>query len=194
MRALVTLALIVIVSLAFGTASGAPKPAAPKPSPTATPNPTVAALSRASGAQFDVAFMRELIPVHEEAIEVAYAATLNADHTELLQWNQRMIDRKSGQVKQMLTFLQEVGAAPGRRNASVVTDGVKKMRSLRGPALERAYLPMIIAHLEQSTALARLAVTKATKKELRDLAQTVVRIESAETAMLRGWLKAWYGR
>ncbi|MDR7522488.1 MAG: DUF305 domain-containing protein [Armatimonadota bacterium] len=166
--------------------------AGPSPVPPPTPHPTVAALSRLNGPAFDAAFMRELIPVHEEAIEIAMAATLNADHPELLRWNQVMIDRKSAQVRQMLAWLQEAGASPGKRNANVVTDPVKKMRGLSGASLERAYLPLIAAHLDHSVALAKVAATRANRQELRALAQTVVAVEGREAAMLRDWLRKWY--
>lgn len=200
MRSRRLLALIALASVALSgmisaatPLAAAPKPAAsPKPTASPTPNPTLATLSRLSGPAFDVAFMRELIPIHEEAVEIAMAATLHANHSELLRWNQVMIDRKSGQVRQMLAWLQEAGASQGRRNAGAVTEPVKKMRSLRGAALERAYLPLITAHLERSTALARLAVTKAERGELRSMAQAIVTVETREAAQLRAWLKAWY--
>ena len=184
--------IILIAASSLGAAPAATPKTAPKASPT--PNPTIAALSKLSGAAFDVAFMRALIPIHEEAVEIALAATLNADHPELLQWNQVMIDRKSGQVRKMLAWLQEAAASAGPRNAGVVTDSVKKMRTVRGADLEKAYLPMIAAHLQQSTALAALAATKATKPELRAMAQETLKAENAEVGMLKEWLKKWYGR
>lgn len=200
MRCRLLFALIALVSLALpnvlhaaATPVALPKPAvSPKPTASPTPNPTLSALSRLSGPAFDVAFMRELIPIHEEAVEIAMAATLHADHPELLRWNQVVIDRKSGQVRQMLAWLQEAGTSPGRRNVSVVTEPVKKMRSLRGAALERAYMPLIAAHLEWSTALAKLAATKADRQELRSMAQAIVTVESREVARLRAWQKSWY--
>jgi uncharacterized protein (DUF305 family) len=171
-----------------------PAAAGPAPAPTAAPRPALAALSALNGPAFDVAFMRALIPLHEEAVEIALAATLNADHSELLQWNQVMIDRKSGQVRQMLAWLQAAGAAPGRRNANVVTAPVKTVRSLKGAALEKVYLPMMAAHLEQSVALARLAVAKASHPAVRAMAQRIVDTEKREAAMLRAWLARWYGQ
>jgi uncharacterized protein (DUF305 family) len=188
MRILATLLLVVLMAPAL---EAAPRP---RPTPTAMSNPALTSLARLSGKDFDVAFMRELIPVHEEAIEIALAATLNADHSEVLQWNQRMIDRKSGQVRNMLTWLTEAGASPGRRGANVVTDSVKKMRSLTGAALEQAYLPMMAAHLERSAALGALAATKASRAEIRTMASEVARVERQEAAMLRAWLKQWYNR
>src|SRR3972149_4581042 len=59
------------------------------------------------------------LPAHEEAVEIAMAATLTADHTELLKWNQRLVERKNAQVRQMLTWLREAGASPAQRNVGV---------------------------------------------------------------------------
>ncbi|MGQ0550931.1 MAG: DUF305 domain-containing protein [Armatimonadota bacterium] len=190
MRIVLVLALVVLLATTLASA------AKPKvtPKPAVMPNPTVAALSKLSGQAFDVAFMRELIPVHEEAVEIALAATLNADHTQLLQWNQVMIDRKSNQVKKMLTWLQEAGASPGRRAANVVSDPVKKMRSLGGAALEQAYLPMMALRLEHGAELGSLAATKASKPEVRSFAAELMKVEKQEAAMLRTWLKQWYNK
>lgn len=197
-----TLSLVALILTAVLLASGSGPAGAASSSTRSTStrtavaqapaDPTVVALSKLNGKDFDVAFMRALIPVHEEAIEIAMAATLNANHPELLQWNQVLIDRKSGQVRHMLAWLQETGASPAGRGAGVVTERVKKMRSLTGEALERAYLPMITTHLEKSTALAALAAAKAGRAEVKGMAQTLVKVERQETTMLRDWQKKWY--
>ena len=155
-------------------------------------DPAVASLAALSGPAFDTAYLRTLIPVHEEAVEIAMAATLTADHIELLKWNQRMVERKNAQVRQMLTWLREAGASPAQRNVGVATPAVKKLRGLKGGALERAYVPMMASHLERSVALSRLAATKAHRPELRAVAQEIVRVESQEVTLLRGWLRKWY--
>ncbi len=188
----VVLAALLLVTLSVALPAAAAPSSTPKPAPTLTPNPTLAALSRLSGPAFDVAFKRTIIPIHEEAVEIAMAATLYANQPELLRWNQVMIDRKAAQVRQMLAWLAESGASPGRRNAGVATEPVKKMRGLRGAALERAYLPLIAARLEESTALARLAATRADRPQLREMAQLIAAVETREVARLRLWLRTWY--
>lgn len=201
MKMLVLVALILAVLIASGSGPAgaassstrtASRPAAA--APAATADPTITALSKLNGKDFDVAFMRALIPVHEEAIEIAMAATLNANHTELLQWNQVVIDRKSAQVRTMLAWLQEAKASPAGRGAGVVTAGVKKMRSLQGDALEREYLPMMSKHLDKSAALAALAAQKSSRSDVKGLAAMVVKVERQESAMLRGWQKKWYAK
>jgi uncharacterized protein (DUF305 family) len=191
-----TLLVVAVIAVAFAAPSGAattsPK-AAPKPAMKVAPaNPTVAALSKLSGKTFDVAYMREMIPVHEEAIEIAYAATLNANHPELLQWNQRLIDRKGDQTRKMLSMLQEMGTIPGKRNVSQVTLKVKTMRSLGGENLEKVYMPMMIDHFGQSIAISKLAMSNGASQSVKDLAKAVVAAEMQEQNMLRAWLKTWY--
>ncbi len=169
-------------------AVGLPVSAAPSPAP----DPTLAALAALSGPAFDHAYMRALIPLHEEAVEMALAATLNADHAELLKWNQRVVERKNTQVRQMLAWLREAGASPGQRYVGVATPAVKKLRGLKGAALERSYIPMMAGQLERSVALSRLAATRAHRPELRAMAGEIARVEAQEVAMLRGWLRKWY--
>ncbi len=158
----------------------------------AAPDPTTAQLSKLNGQAFDVAFMQALIPMNDEAAEIAMAATLNADHTELLQWNQTFIEQEKARVRQMLTWLEGAGSKPTQRNEGVATAAVRQMRTLRGPALEKTYLSLMASRLDHSTALARLATQKASQPALRSFAGEVVRIDSQESSMLRGWLKRWY--
>jgi uncharacterized protein (DUF305 family) len=196
-RWLVLLIAAAVITVAAGPASISAAPTArpsPGPSPAATPNPTLAALARLSGAGLDVALLRELLPRFEEDIEIAYAATLNADHPPLLQWNQKMIERKSGQIKQYLAMLRDAKAAPGRRGVNIVTAEVKLMRQLKGAPLERRYMPLMIERFTHNVAVAELTVARSQHADLRALAAGVARIERQEIKMLQDWLKEWHGR
>lgn len=179
-----------LVVLAVTTSAATVPPAALMPATQAT----LKTLSALNGSSFDVAFMRALIPVHEEAVEIAMAATLNADHTQVLKWNQAVVERKNAEVRQMLGWLKAMGAAPAKRNAGVQTVSVKKMRSLKDAALEKAYLPLMATHLEQSAAMAQLAATKAGNPSVRAFAASVAKKEKTEAVMLRSWLQGWYGK
>jgi uncharacterized protein (DUF305 family) len=163
------------------------------PSTSSAPaDPAAARLSGLTGGAFDVAFMQALIPVDDEAIEMAMTATLYADHPELLRWNQTVVERKNDHIRKMLAWLQAAGATPAERRAGVATASVKKLRTLRGAALERAYLPLMAAKLDQVATLERLAGEKAQRSELREFAKHAVRVESQDSATLRGWMKKWY--
>lgn len=181
--------LLLITVLVFGTASLAagttPKPAL---------DPIVASLSRMSGSGFDVAYLQALVPEDEEVVEVAYVATHGGDHAELLQWNQVLIERKNGQVHQMLGILQAAGSTAPHRNVGMVTPAVKQMRGLGGAALEQAYIKYMTKHFDRDVALAQLAMKKTNRSQVKSLAQNIIQVETQEAAMVRGWLKKWYGK
>src|SRR3990172_8841450 len=82
--------------------------------------------------------------------------------------------------------------ADRRRSAALADHRLPAHRGPKGGALERAYVPMMASHLERSVALSRLAATKAHRPELRAVAQEIVRVESQEVTLLRGWLRKWY--
>jgi uncharacterized protein (DUF305 family) len=182
-QGVVAILLLGAVSLAMGVTSA---PAA------MTQNPLLARLSTLNGRAFDITYMQDVIPMHDESIEIALAATLNADHPELLRWNQVLIERKKKETREMLNWLQAIGGKPPTRGEGVATKPVKQMRQMKGAALEKVYIPMMAARLDQSAAFASLAAKKADKPELRAFAQQSARVDSQEAAMLRGWMKKWY--
>ncbi|HKV44444.1 MAG TPA: DUF305 domain-containing protein [bacterium] len=179
----IAMALAILI---LATSAAAGNPTAP------ASGSAFARLSGLSGQAFDIAFLRSLVPVDEEAVEMAMTATLYADHTDLLRWNQDFVERENGQVRQMLSILQAMGASPTERRAGVTTKSVKTLRALRGAALERAYLPMLAAQLDQTSRLARLASDKSGRPEVRALARQALTDGSNASAVLRGWLKTWY--
>lgn len=59
---------------------------------------------------------------------------------------------------------------------------------------ERAFLVDMVAHHAMAVDMAEMAKEKATHQELRDLADDIIRTQTAEMDRMRKWLKAWYGR
>jgi uncharacterized protein (DUF305 family) len=53
------------------------------------------------------------------------------------------------------------------------------------------YLQMMVAHHEQGLEMVRLAEKKASRSEIRTLAQAVDATQSDEVEMMTGWLKQW---
>lgn len=185
--------MLVSVSLAapwFGAAGAAGAPSATGTSGAAA-DPAVAALAKLSGRAFDVAFLQKLLPGDDEAVELAMTATLYADHPELLHWNQDFVERKREGIRRMLSWLQAAGAAPTQRNEGVATPAVRKLRTLRGAALERTYLSLIVSHLDHNVTLARLASQRANETSVRSFAGQLAKADGQDAVRLRSWLKGW---
>ncbi|HEV2439520.1 MAG TPA: DUF305 domain-containing protein [bacterium] len=177
--ALLALVVIVPASASFAT------PAVPM-------DPAVAKLAALHGHAFDVAYLQSVIPISDESVEMAMTATLYADHPNLLHWNQDFTEREHAQIQKMVGLLGELGAQPAQRNEGVATAPVKKLRTLRGPALERTYIALMTQHLDKTVAMSKLAAQRADRPELRTFAAGVAAADGKDSARLRGWLTAWY--
>ncbi len=184
--------MIAVLVLGIGALAGPARLPALAGGSAPAPDPTLTRLSGLSGRAFDVAFLQALLPGDDEGVEIAMTATLYADHPEVLRWNQEYLERTRRQIREMLAWLQEMGATPTERREGVATASVKKLRGLRGAALERVYLPLMASHLEHDVALARLAAKKANRPAMHAFAEELVKAGTQESALLRSWLKKWY--
>ena len=59
---------------------------------------------------------------------------------------------------------------------------------------ERAFLVDMVGHHAMAVDMAEMAKAKATHQELKDLADDIIRTQTAEMDRMRTWLKVWYGR
>jgi uncharacterized protein (DUF305 family) len=59
---------------------------------------------------------------------------------------------------------------------------------------ERAFLVDMIGHHTMAVDMAEMAKEKATHQELKDLADDIIRTQTAEMDRMREWLRKWYGR
>ena len=59
---------------------------------------------------------------------------------------------------------------------------------------ERSFLVDMVAHHAMAVDMAVMAKEKATHQELKDMADDIIRTQTAEMDRMRKWLKSWYGR
>jgi uncharacterized protein (DUF305 family) len=59
---------------------------------------------------------------------------------------------------------------------------------------ERAFLVDMVRHHAMAVQMAEMAKEKATHDELKDMADDIIRTQTAEMKRMRKWLKSWYGR
>jgi uncharacterized protein (DUF305 family) len=60
--------------------------------------------------------------------------------------------------------------------------------------VERMFLVDMVGHHAMAVDMAEMAKEKATHQELKDMADDVIRTQTAEIERMRSWLKRWYDR
>jgi uncharacterized protein (DUF305 family) len=59
--------------------------------------------------------------------------------------------------------------------------------------VDRQFIAMMIPHHEQAIQMADLALTRAKRPEIKQLAQTIKQDQTREIQQMRTWYKSWYG-
>lgn len=65
--------------------------------------------------------------------------------------------------------------------------------SMRGN-IDAHFIEQMIPHHDDAIAMAKLAQTRATHPEIKQLAENIIKSQSAENALMRQWYKNWFGR
>ncbi len=58
---------------------------------------------------------------------------------------------------------------------------------------DQQFIDMMVPHHEGAVAMARIALQRASRSEIRQMADDIVRSQSAEIDQMRAWRQAWYG-
>jgi uncharacterized protein (DUF305 family) len=156
----------------------------------------------AADSTYEQRFIDLMIPHHMGAVHMAEDALQKATHPELKQFAQSVIDAQQKEIALMKSWRQQwysdstiVDMGAG---ASMDMHGMdQQMMSHLGAAdstYDQRFIDMMIPHHEGAVMMAQDAQSKSTRKELRDLASTIIADQNSEIAQLRGWRSQWYGR
>lgn len=74
---------------------------------------------------------------------------------------------------------------------SAMTDS---LQGKKGSALEEAFLVSMIEHHEGAIEMAKVLMTGTTRPELLKMADDIVAVQSSEIAMMKEWLRVWFGK
>ncbi len=90
------------------------------------------------------------------------------------------------------TSSQMTAGSPDMQNQM---DGmVSNLKDKKGEDLDLAFLEGMIVHHEGAIEMAKIVLEKTKRPEIKKMAEDIISAQSGEIAMMKGWLKEWYGR
>ena len=195
--------LTALAALAL-VACGASPSASPATAPTDAPAAAATAMPESmpgmdhsnmagmSDAPYDAAFIDSMIVHHEGAIAMANQALEQAERQEIKDLAQAIVGAQEAEITQ----LQEWRAAWYPDLADTVGMGMDMgdMEVAAGDApFDQRFIQAMIPHHEGAIAMARDALQKAERQEIKDLAQAIITAQEGEIAQMKTWLQEWYG-
>lgn len=172
-----------------------------------TPKPT------ASAAAVDKAFVRQMVPHHEMAVDMAEMAQKSGEHDEIKQLADEVISAQNEEITELKAIAKDLGVTPdepmgddasmkhGGMTADAKTLGLSMeqmgmsmdMTSLESAdPFDKAFIDQMTVHHQGAVAMAKAELAGGENAELKKIARAIVSAQEKEIAELAQWKADWY--
>lgn len=170
----------------------------------------VPASASAKANAADRAFVREMVPHHEMAVEMAKMARMQGDHAQIKQLAADIISAQNKEIRELKTIARSIGVTPasaGSMDHMQMMDDAEalgvpmdamgmdmNMDELDGAKpFDRMFITMMTAHHKGAIVMAKAELKKGVNARLRSIARAIVSAQTREIRQMAAWKKAWYG-
>lgn len=171
----------------------------------------VAATANANAT--DKAFVREMVPHHMMANDMASMAKMQGGHKQIRLLAGRIIKAQSAEITRMKGIAKTLGVTPetmgddGDMSMQMMDDletlkvsmsksgMMMKMSELDGAKpFDRKFIDMMIPHHQGAIRMARAELARGKNAKLRSIAKGIVADQAKEIGQMNAWRKTWYGK
>ena len=154
--------------------------------------------SGASANGVDRAFVAEMIPHHESAVEMAEMAEEKAQHGEVKKLANAIVDAQNAEIETMNGLAKEMddeGVKKGDLGMAMDDMGMSGDMSMLEDAkpFDREFIDMMIPHHQSAIRMAQMQLDKGKDPETKKLAQAIVDSQAKEIDEMNTWRVEWFG-
>jgi uncharacterized protein (DUF305 family) len=149
---------------------------------------------------YDLQFIDAMVAHHQAAIDMSLPADTNALRPELKEFARKVVEDQAREVEMMKGWRGQwyagrpptptIMAMPGMAESMKGMDS-GHMLTLKGAEYDRMYVDMMVPHHEGAIVMAKEALTKSQRPEIRELAQQIIDAQQAEIEMMNRWKAEW---
>jgi uncharacterized protein (DUF305 family) len=153
----------------------------------------------AAKAPFDLQFLDTMIAHHQGAVEMAKPAAAKAQHTEVKTLATSIFTDQEKEIAQMRRWREEwFSGNPSAVNMEMagMMDSMKGMdmknlESSAGNDFDLEFIGQMIPHHEGAIVMAKEALQKSQKEEIKKLANEIIKAQEAEIKQMKDWQTVW---
>ena len=153
----------------------------------------------AANAPYDLQFLDTMIAHHRGAVDMAGPCATKAQHAEVKTLCANVISSQQKEIDEMRSWRDKwfPGAAPAMNmdmagmSGSMMGMDMKKLGTLSGNDFDLEFIREMIPHHEGAVTMAKEAVQKSTKDEIKTLANAIIKAQEAEIKQMKEWQTAW---
>lgn len=160
----------------------------------------------ASGGAFEQQFIDMMVPHHLSAVQMAQIAQRRAEHPEIKQVAQGIITGQDKEIQQLKQWRKQWYGS----DAIPAATGGGQMGHGDGPAgtmgteaelqqlevvqpFDKTFIDMMVPHHESAILMAKEAQQKATRPEIKTMADAIIAAQQREIDQMKQWRQQWYG-
>jgi uncharacterized protein (DUF305 family) len=148
----------------------------------------------------DVTFVRQMIPHHQQAVDMSELAATRAASAQVKDLASRIESEQSPEIQEMTAWLAQWGvpsagampsmsAVPGMGGGSMpgmMSDAdMTKLTQASGTAFDKLFLQMMISHHQGAVTAARTELATGSSAEAKALAQGIINGQTAEITQMQ---------
>lgn len=178
------------------SACGSATTAAPTASPETTQDgastlhemPDHSAHAMGEDGPYDARFIDSMLIHHRGAVEMAQEALEKAEREELKIMAQGIIDAQNAEIEQMRKWREEWYPGEGISAGIGMDMGAMMVPDNADLPYDVRWSEAMIEHHLGAVAMAKDALEKSSREEIKQLARTIIQTQEAEIAQMRVWI------
>ena len=162
---------------------------------SATP---AAAAGQGDHNQADAAFAQQMIPHHQQAVDMAELVAGRTTNAKVIDLAGRIQKAQDPEIRQMTGWLSTWGAATGMTMPGMTggqsmpgmmsDDDMTKLRGAKGAEFDRMWLRMMVQHHQAAIDMAKTELSQGGNADAKALAQKIISGQQAEITEMNGLL------
>lgn len=151
-------------------------------------------------------FIEQMIPHHADAIAMGHLALEKAEHQEIKNLGQEIINAQSTEIDQMKSWYQDWfntsvpdvfgntshGMGSGMMHGGMMNNE-SDIESLRSATpFDKAFIEEMIPHHQMAVMMAQMLKSSTTRPEMKQLADNIIEAQTKEIEQMRNWYSQWY--
>jgi uncharacterized protein (DUF305 family) len=159
----------------------------------------MAAMSRGmvmpDGEYSDTAFVDSMVPHHEGAVEMAEVGLEKAEHEEIRQLSQNIIDSQRSEIEEFGRIREGIDGPTTKMSE----EDMSMMGMMDDPRqlanedpFDRAFIDNMIPHHRSAIAMAEVTVNESEDPQIKQIANDIVSAQDREIEQMKQWRQEWY--
>lgn len=147
----------------------------------------------------DAMFIEQMVPHHQDAIDMAEMAITSAEHPEVVELAESIKESQSAENEQMREwysewFDAEVPDVGGRGMRGPMMGAETDLDRLRDAEdFDKEFIEQMVPHHQMAIMMAQMARRSTNRPEMQQLTDSIIETQSREIEDMRRWYREWYG-